>query len=145
MSDPQTPLERAIAIAVQAHTGRQDKASAPYILHPLRVMLRQAGETAMIVAVLHDVVEDSDWTFERLRSEGFSEEVIEALDAITKRTGEDYDSFVERAMSHPVARRVKLADLEDNLDVRRLSDLARDDVDRLRKYMAAWKRWHDRG
>jgi len=131
-------LERAVQIAVAAHSGQRDKAGAPYILHPLRVMLRQTSEPAMIVAVLHDVVEDSGWDFERLRAEGFSQDVLDALDSVTKRDGEPYEVFVQRAMAHPIGRQVKLADLEDNMDVRRLDKLGPAELERLSRYLAAW-------
>ena len=114
-------LERAIAIAAEAHAGQRDKAGAPYILHPLRVMLRLGDPVDRIVAVLHDVVEDAPaWPLERLRAEGFSEEVLEAVERLTKRPGEDYEESIERAGAHPIARRVKVADLEDNMDLARL-------------------------
>ena len=83
-------LERAIIIAAEAHAGVRDKAGAPYILHPLRMMLGLSSPDERIVAVLHDVCEDCPgWTFDRLRDEGFSDKIIAALDAVTKREGED--------------------------------------------------------
>ena len=101
-----------------------DKAGQPCILHPLRLMMRVETETEKIVAVLHDVVEDSQppqrWGFDELRREGFSEPVLAALEGVTRREGETYEEFIRRSLTHPVARRVKLADLEDNLDLRRL-------------------------
>jgi GTP diphosphokinase / guanosine-3',5'-bis(diphosphate) 3'-diphosphatase len=81
-------LERAIAIASGAHAGQVDKAGQPYILHPLRVMLRIASEAERIAEVLHDVMEDSGVTLELLRAEGFSSEIISAVDALTRRKGE---------------------------------------------------------
>ena len=117
-------IETALKIAVEAHAGQTDKLGDAYILHPLRVMQRCRGEVAMTAAVLHDVVEDTDWTYERLRAAGISDEVIEAIDAVTKREGEIYADFVERAMSNPIARQVKLADVRDNLDPARLSRVA---------------------
>lgn len=89
-------LERAIAMAAIAHQGQRNKADASCILHPLRVMLRVATEAECITAVLHDVVEDCDgWLFERLRSEGFSSEIIEALKSVTKRDGESHEDFIK--------------------------------------------------
>lgn len=82
-------LEKAIQIAVKAHTGQVDKAGQPYIMHPLRVMFDCETETEMICAVLHDVVEDSDITLEDLRNEGFSDEVVEVIDRLSKREGEN--------------------------------------------------------
>lgn len=133
-------LEDAIALAVEAHRGQRDKAGQTYILHPLRVMFRLDAETERMVAVLHDVVEDSPWTLERLRELGYPEEVLSALDCLTKREGETYEAFIERVRPHPLARRVKLADLEDNMDVRRLSAVTSKDAERLARYRAAWAR-----
>lgn len=132
-------LERAVAIAVKAHQGQKDKYGAPYILHPLRVMARVSSDTEKIVAILHDVVEDTDWTFQQLRKEGFSDEVIRALDCVTKREGEPYEDFVKRSAGNPLARRVKLADLEDNMDIRRLNSVEAKDLERLNKYLKAWR------
>ena len=106
-------LERAIEIARKAHEGQVDKAGAPYIGHPLRVMDR-VPEEAKIAAVLHDVVEDSSVTLSDLRAEGFPESVVEAVEALTKRPGETYELFILRAASNDIARTVKLADLHDN-------------------------------
>lgn len=131
-------LERAIAIAAQAHAGQVDKAGAPYILHPLRVMLGQGSDDARIVGVLHDVVEDcQEWTLERLESEGFSQSVLDALRLVTKIDGESYDAFVQRAATNPISRAVKLADLKDNMDVTRLAKVTQADLDRLEKYRRA--------
>jgi (p)ppGpp synthase/HD superfamily hydrolase len=131
-------LENAIAIAVEAHRGQTEKSGGPYILHPLRAMFRLESAVDRIVAVLHDVVEDTLITPEDLRQRGFSDEVLAALDCVTKREGEDYRSFVARAATNPIARRVKLADLEDNMDVRRLPALTAKDAERLTRYVDAW-------
>src|SRR5271156_7208944 len=96
-------LERAIAIAAEAHAGQVDKAGAPYVLHPLRMMLRVSSLDERIVAVLHDVCEDCPgWTFDRLRAEGFSDHIIEALDAVTKREGQDYEDFARRTAANQI-------------------------------------------
>lgn len=137
---PVPTLEDAIALAVEAHRGQRDKAGQTYILHPLRVMMRLEAETARMVAVLHDVVEDSPFTQARLRELGYSEEILDALDHLTKREGETYEAFIERIRPHPLARQVKLADLEDNMDVRRLPALTAKDAERLVRYRAAWAR-----
>ena len=133
-------LEDAIALAVEAHRGQRDKAGQTYILHPLRVMMRLETEPERMVAVLHDVVEDSPWTVERLRGLGYPEEVLGALDCLTKREGETYEAFIERLLPNPLARRVKRADLEDNMDVRRLPAVTAKDAERLARYRAAWAR-----
>jgi (p)ppGpp synthase/HD superfamily hydrolase len=132
-------LEHAISLAVEAHRGQKDRAGAPYILHPLRMMFRVETDAEKIVAVLHDVVEDTDWTLDRLRAEGFPEEVVAAVDHLTRREGESYDDFVRRAAAHPVARRVKIADLEDNMDVRRTGTVTEEDTERLTRYHRAWR------
>jgi (p)ppGpp synthase/HD superfamily hydrolase len=116
-------LERAIAIAAEAHAGQTDKGGAPYILHPLRVMMRVEGERARIAAVLHDLVEDTAWTFEALRAEGFEDAVVEAIDGLTRRDGEVYLDFCRRAAGNEIARAVKLADIDDNLDPARVAAL----------------------
>jgi (p)ppGpp synthase/HD superfamily hydrolase len=132
-------LERAIAIAVEAHAGQVDKAGAPYVLHPLRMMLRMRSPDAAIVAALHDVVEDGPgWSMERLRAEAFSERVLEALARVTKLTpDEDYEAFIRRAAGDPISRAVKLADLEDNLNLLRIADPQPRDFERLAKYRRA--------
>src|SRR5690606_9860935 len=100
-------LERALAIAAEAHAGQRDKGGAPYVLHPIRVMLRLDATPDRIAGVLHDVVEDSAWTLDSLRAEGFSEEVVRAIDHLTRREGEPYEAFVRRAGEDPIAARVK--------------------------------------
>lgn len=133
-------LARALALAAAAHEDQHDKNGAPYFLHVLRVLQRLSGadETAQIAAVLHDLVEDTDWTFEQLAAEGFRAEVIDVVDALTRRPDESYTAFVARAGLHPLARQVKLADLEDNMDLRRLSRLTPADHERLDRYHQAW-------
>ena len=133
-------LERAIEIAVEAHKGQVDKGGQPYILHPLRVMMSVSGESEKIVAVLHDVVEDSVWTFDALLAERFAVDVIEALKSVTKESeDEDYELFIQRAMQNPIGHKVKIADLRDNLDVTRISDITDKDVKRINKYKKALK------
>jgi (p)ppGpp synthase/HD superfamily hydrolase len=131
-------LERAIVIAAEAHAGQIDKAGSPYILHPLRVMMSLQKYEEKIVGVLHDVVEDCPgWSFERLRDEGFSEEIIAGIDSVTNRPGEDYETFVRRAGSNPLGRSVKLADLQDNCDMSRISAPSEKDHARVEKYQRA--------
>jgi len=138
-------LERAIEIAVEAHKGQVDKGGSPYILHPFRVMMSVDLELEKIVAVLHDVVEDSNWTFEALLAEGFSVEVIEALKSVTKESpDEDYDSFIQRSIRNPIGRKVKIADIRDNLDVTRIPELGEKDLQRISKYKKALKRLHEK-
>jgi (p)ppGpp synthase/HD superfamily hydrolase len=131
-------LERAIAIAAEAHAGQIDKAGAPYVLHPLRMMLRMSSIDERIVAALHDVCEDCPgWTFDRLRREGFREHIIEALQSVTKRDGEEYEDFVRRAAANPIGRGVKLADLIDNSDLSRIAAPSERDLQRIEKYRRA--------
>jgi len=133
-------LQRAIEIANIAHEGQVDKAGQPYIEHPLRVMDMGTTEDEKIVGVLHDVVEDSAWTFEKLLEEGFSINVIEALCCITKLSkDEPYDKFIKRIKKNPLAVKVKINDLTDNMDIRRLAYISEKDVKRLRKYLKAYK------
>ncbi len=131
-------LEHAIGLAVEIHRGQVDKVGRPYILHPLRVMFRLETELEQIVGVLHDVVEDSELTLSDLRRMGYPEVVIIALDGVTKREDESYEAFINRSQTNPVSSRVKLADLEDNLDLRRLSRLTTKDFERLKRYRWAW-------
>jgi (p)ppGpp synthase/HD superfamily hydrolase len=130
-------LGKAICIAAQAHEGQRDKAGAPYILHPLRVMLKMTTEDEMIVAVLHDVIEDSDLTVKRLRQEGFASEILDVLECLTKRDGEEYGEYIERVRMNPRAIKVKIADLEDNLEVARLKEVTAADAQRIEKYKQA--------
>ena len=131
-------LEDAIQIAAEGHKGQKDKAGAPYILHPLRMMMRLKTEAEMITAILHDVIEDTDWTIEKLREKGFSEEVLEAVECVTNREGESYEQFIERAGKNPIARQVKIADLEDNMNIQRISEIKPKDLERLEKYHKSW-------
>lgn len=122
------------------HAGAVDKAGQPYILHPLRVMARLSTETERVVAILHDVVEDSEVTLDDLRAEGFSAEVVNAIDHVTRREGEPYEAFIERIAPHPLARRVKLADLEDNMDMTRLVVFDERGAERMQRYLRSWQR-----
>ena len=132
-------IEDAIQLAVEAHRGQQDKSGAPYVLHALRVMLRMPDEASMMAAVLHDVVEDSPYTLDDLQRAGYPEAVVEAVDHLTRRPGEPYETFVRRAIAHPVARRVKQADLEDNMNLLRLRTITEQDRERLQRYRDAWE------
>ncbi len=130
-------LEQAISIAARAHEGQIDKAGAPYILHPLRVMMSLTTLEERVVGVLHDVLEDTQISAANLRESGFSEVILSALESVTKRPGESYEEFVLRAASNPIGRRVKLADLLDNSDLSRISKTTLKDYERLEKYRRA--------
>ena len=148
-------LEKAIKIAVEAHTGQVDKGGNPYILHPLRVMLSLDTEAERIVGVLHDVVVDCEgWTWERLREQGCSDEIIEALKSVSKTPEEEkqfkkmddpnekldhYLEFIKRAKFNKIGRNIKAADIKDNLDISRIDDITESDINRLNRYKAALK------
>ncbi len=139
------PLAKAITIASTAHlTHAPDKGGSPYILHPIRMMMRMTTDEERMTAVLHDVVEDhasEGWTFERLAAEGIPESVIAALRCVTKLVDdEDYTEFIHRAASNTIAKAVKLADLEDNMNMLRIAELTDKDIQRLKKYHLHW-RW----
>jgi (p)ppGpp synthase/HD superfamily hydrolase len=130
-------LEDAIALAVEAHRGQKEKAGQPYILHVLRVMFRLDTEQEQMAGVLHDLVEDTSYTLDDLRRLGYPESVVVAIDCLTRREDESYEEFVERAGAHPIAQRVKLSDLEDNMDIRRLPAVTERDRERLNRYIRA--------
>lgn len=130
-------LETAIALACELHRGQVDKAGRPYILHPLRLMLSFESTTEQIVAVLHDVVEDTAVTLDRLRDLGFDPDVVAAINALTRRDGETYEEFIDRVSVDPLATRIKLRDLRDNMDVYRLPHLGEIDLQRIAKYHRA--------
>ena len=133
-------LEKAIQIAVNAHTGQTRKNGTPYVLHPFRVMFRQTSEAAMIVGVLHDVVEDTDVTLDDLREAGFEAPIIQALALLSHAEATPYEEYIKRIACNPLARSVKLADLEDNMDLREIPQVAERDLSRTMKYHRAWKR-----
>ena len=135
-------LEDAILLALEAHGGKCDRGCAPYILHPLRVMLRMKIRSEMMAAVLHDVVENSPVSVADLRGAGYPPEVCDAVDGLTwrKKGGESYEAFIERLSGSPLAVKVKLADLEDNMDIRRIGEPSDKDWKRLQRYHRAWSR-----
>jgi len=133
-------LQKAIALAAAAHHWQKRKKGSPYVLHPLRMVCALKTEAEQIVAVLHDVVEDTHWTSDDLRREGFPDDILQALDCVTERKGESYDDFLTRAASNPIARQVKLADLVDNMNVRDLPEVTPKEALRLSKYVKAWHR-----
>lgn len=127
-------IERAIEIASSAHAGQRDKAGQPYIFHPLRVMLRVNTEHEQMAAVLHDVVEDTSVTLDNLAQEGFPSEVLRAIAALTKLPGETRLEAAARAAADPVARKVKLADNAENMDLSRIPNPTDKDYARCREY-----------
>ena len=133
-------LDRAKEIARAAHEGQVDKAGKPYIEHPMRVMNMGKSMEEKIAGILHDVVEDSEWTFEMLEKEGIPKDVMDALRCVTKLSeDEDYDHFIARVKTNPLAVKVKLNDLKDNMDITRLEEVTEKDVSRLNKYIRAYR------
>jgi hypothetical protein len=135
-------LEIAVEIAAKAHAGTKDKQGQPYLCHPLRVLLGVDGEDAQIVAVLHDVAEDTHVTLDDIRAQGFSESVVEALALVTHDKHTPYSAYVIRCKSNPIARQVKLSDLRDNTSLSRVllrGDKYDADARRLQKYILAYR------
>jgi hypothetical protein len=130
-------LEKAALICITNHAGQTDKAGKAYFQHPMRVALRCAGTEQKIVALLHDIIEDTSVTPEYLLEQGFSQTIVDAILSLTKREGESYEDFICRAAENPIGRVVKLQDLKDNLDVMRLNEVTNEDAQRLTKYLAA--------
>ena len=132
-------LDKAIALAVAVHAGQLDKGGRPYILHPLRLMLRFEREPEMIVAVLHDVVEDGEIDEAYLRDQGFSKEVLQAIESLSRGDAEGYSQYIERVARNSIAAKVKLADLQDNLNLARIDEIGEKDIERVKKYQKALK------
>lgn len=134
-------VEQTIQFALDAHRGQTDRYGQPYIVHPLRLMLSvpMHDTDAQMVALLHDVVEDTPITLEDLRTHGYPDTLIEALDCLTRRDDETYEQFIQRIKPNPLARRVKLADLKDNMNMVRLPKIDADDAARFGRYRAAWR------
>lgn len=133
-------LSKAIEIAAKAHAGQSEKDGPPYILHAMRVMLNCKTETEQICATLHDVIEDTDYTFDDLKNEGFSDEVLTVIDCLTHRSNESYEEYIARILPNQTACRVKLADLTDNMDLTRIKNPSESDAMRMQRYSEALKR-----
>ncbi len=129
-------LEQAIQLATKLHAGQTDKAGKDYIEHPLRVMAAVDSEVEKIVAVLHDTLEDTPITFAELESQ-FGTVVAVAIQALSKQHGEDYCDFIKRLKENPIAAKVKIADLKDNMDLSRLEKFTEADLRRTTKYQKA--------
>lgn len=114
-------FEDAIILAARAYRGRVDKEGQPKIFHHIRVMLRFNNANERIVAILHDLIKANGFVLDHLRTTGYSEQILQALDCLTRRKNESYEQFVERVKENPIARKVKIADLEDNVDLKRHS------------------------
>ena len=132
-------INKAETIAREAHAGQVDKAGEDYFNHPKRVADNFYEDNDIIVALLHDVIEDTNITLEHVKKEGFNDDVLAALDAITKRESESYDQFIDRVKENPIALKVKMADLRDNMDILRLPELTEKDLLRITKYHKAYR------
>ncbi|HSM56658.1 MAG TPA: HD domain-containing protein [Candidatus Sulfomarinibacteraceae bacterium] len=133
-------LEKAISLALRAHRGQVDRCGQPYILHPLHLMLQMDTDAERMAAVLHDVVEDTDVTLADLEEEGFPQEVLQAVRLLTHdRPDNPYEAYVRALKENPIARKVKLADLQHNMDLRRLDRVEQKDMERLQRYRQAWE------
>jgi (p)ppGpp synthase/HD superfamily hydrolase len=133
-------IEKAISVALEAHSGQKDKAGAPYILHCLRVMLKGKTESEMITGVLHDTIEDTEVTAEYLHEKGFSDEIVEAVVCLTKTGNEKGEEYITRVLSNNIAKKVKLYDVEDNMNLLRLDSLVESDIERINKYIKLHKK-----
>jgi (p)ppGpp synthase/HD superfamily hydrolase len=133
-------IELAISIALEAHKGQLDKGGSPYILHPLAVMNRVETIEEKIVAVLHDVIEDTEVTIEQLREMGFSEEILKAIGLLTRSKEESYEQFIEKTTTNRIARNVKIADIQENMNLSRIKNPTEQDYNRLEKYRKAMER-----
>lgn len=132
-------LEKALEIAVKTHKGQTDKVGCAYIFHPIRVAERCLTEEEKIVALLHDTIEDTSVTAEYLIEQGFSHTIVDAVIGITRQKDETYEDFIIRTNLNPISRQVKIHDLEDNMDIRRLNKITEKDTIRLNKYLKAYK------
>lgn len=130
-------LSAALILAARAHDGQTDKGGQPYILHSIRVALKVNSLEHKIVALLHDILEDTEVTEDDLLASGFTRDTVDAVVCLTKEKGEDYMAFIERCKENQIARFVKLADLEDNLDLSRIPAPTAKDKARVQKYKKA--------
>ena len=130
-------LELALSIATEAHRGQFDKAGIDYIEHPIFVASQVDSEEEKAVALLHDVIEDSSVTAEELLNAGLPETVVTAVQILSKKKGQDYQTYLKTVKSNPLARAVKLADLKHNSDLLRLETITDKDLERLEKYKKA--------
>ncbi len=130
---------KAIKLAFKAHEGQMDKSGLPYVLHPVHVAEQMDDEYSTCVALLHDVVEDTDYTINDLKNEGFPKEVIDAVAAITKPREMSYEDYIKIVKKNPLATKVKLADIQHNSDLTRVVKVSEEDIRRNEKYDRAKK------
>ena len=141
MNESEHIADKALRIALAVHTGQTDRYGKPYILHVLSVGMQGKTDIEIAAGFLHDVIEDSnDWTIERLTEEGFPEEVLHIVDRLTKRDGEEWDNYINRVLTHAGAMRVKLYDLEHNMNAQRIPEFGEKEYERFQRYVRAWQR-----
>lgn len=140
MNRDSNKIKYALEIATKAHKGQVDKAGEDYINHPLRVAKSLQNENEIVVALLHDTIEDTFITAEYLLNSGFSKEIVNAVLALTRRKDESYDDFIIRCKENKIAKKVKIADILDNLNLSRLKEITEEDVKRNSKYLNALKK-----
>ena len=131
--------EKAMQIAEKVHRYQVDKGGKAYIGHPIRVEGMCVRQEDRLVALLHDTVEDGNIASEYLLMVGFPPEIVDAILSVSRKRGEDYFDFIQRCKTNPIGRRVKIADLKDNMDITRLNELTEKDIERLKKYHKAYK------
>lgn len=131
--------EKAMQIAIKVHRGQLDKGGNDYINHPIRVSENCNSGDEKVVALLHDTIEDGDITADYLLMQGFPHDIVDAVLSVSRKRGEDYFEFIQRCKANPIGRRVKICDLEDNMDITRLKELTEKDIERLKKYHKAYK------
>jgi len=131
-------IEKSLEIALNAYSGQTDKAGKTYILHPLRLMAQMETEEEMSVALLHDVIEDSEYTAEDLLNNGIPAVVVKAVQCLTKSPDENYELFIDRVLENKLATKIKQADIEDNINILRLQSVNEKDLERVAKYHNAW-------
>lgn len=127
----------AMKLCFEAHKNQRDKSGLPYVHHPFHLAEQMTDENTTIVALLHDVIEDTPYTAEDLAKAGFSEEVLQALQLLTHDPAVPYMDYVLKIRDHPIARQVKLADLRHNSDLTRLDEVDAGALQRVEKYRQA--------
>lgn len=127
-------LSKALEICYQAHANQVDKAGKPYYLHPIQVALMCNTIDEKVVALLHDVIEDTDYTIDDLIRIGFSKEIIDAIECITKKGNEPYENYIKRVSENPIAKAVKINDITHNSDLTRIKNPTLEDIKRTEKY-----------
>lgn len=139
MKDGEELYEYAVRIAAAAHSYQTDKGGHAYIAHPIRVSMKCKTIEAKIVAILHDVIEDTRVGADYLIANGFPKEIVDIVLILTRKKGEQYSEYIDRIKLNPIAREVKIYDLEDNMDIKRLEKLDETDIKRLNKYLTAYR------